>query len=113
MLEEALIFATPNLEDEQAAPFLFAPTHSQLGDCVSPSALFVSGENKHCVYIYDSRIHHGVQGHFFSVRVCAAKNQPLISPLSSFPICIYMQLSECCKNLCAKNPWREKRHQIY
>jgi hypothetical protein len=54
MVEEALIFATPNLEDEQAAPF-YLLTHSAR----SPSALFVSGENKHCVYIYDSHIHMG------------------------------------------------------
>ena len=82
---------TPNLEDEQAAPF-YLLTHSAR----SPSALFVSGENKHCVYIYDSHVHMGCMDIFFSVRVCAAKNQPLISPLSS------LKLSECCKNLCSK-----------
>lgn len=52
MVEEALIFATPNLEDEQAAPF-YLLTHSARRMCVSLCALCLSGENKHCVYIYD------------------------------------------------------------
>jgi hypothetical protein len=76
MVEEALIFATPNLEDEQAAPF-YLLTHSarrRMYVCLPLRALFVSlAKTNTGVYIYDRHIHMwGAWTFFFSV--CSKKS---------------------------------------